>query len=140
MHQAMHKNSRRVNFIGVELAWFDDDFRFGNCDLAATGGIGVEVARGAAIDEVAMKIGLPRLDQRQIGANAALKDMRYTVEFLMLFSLGDERSYAGLGIEAGYACASSSHAFGERALRAEFDFDFTAKILSLKLYILADIT
>jgi hypothetical protein len=53
----------------------DDDLGFGDGDFAAHGGAGVEVARGAAVDEVAVGVGLPGFDEGDVGADAALEDV-----------------------------------------------------------------
>ena len=45
VNEAMDKDAGRVNRVGIELAGLDDDFGFGNGDLAAGGDHGVEIAR-----------------------------------------------------------------------------------------------
>ena len=68
----MNKDSRGVNLVWIELTGLDDFFHFGDRDFAASGGVGIEVARGAAIDQVAMQIGFPRLHDREFGGKASL--------------------------------------------------------------------
>src|SRR3546814_9370771 len=99
----------------------------------------VEVTRGLAEDEVAALVGLPPLDDREVGEDAAFEDIILSVEALHFLALGDERADAGLGIEAGDARTARAAAFGERALRAEFDLELARQILPFDLLILADI-
>src|SRR5690606_20361219 len=49
------------------------------------------------------------------------------------------RADAGPGIEARNARAAGAAAFGERALRTEFDLQFARQILPFELLVLADI-
>ena len=64
MHQPVNVNTRRVNLIWIDFTRLDYDLCFGHGELAAGSHVGIEVARGAVIDEVAMQIGLPGLHQR----------------------------------------------------------------------------
>src|SRR5690606_30464031 len=69
----------------------------------------------------------------------SFEDIILAVEILHFLALRDKRADAGLRIEAGDARAPRAAAFGERALRAEFDFEFAREILPLELLVLADI-
>ena len=42
----------------------------------------------------------------------------------VFFALGDHRAVSGGRIERRDARAAGAHAFGQRALRIQFDFDF----------------
>jgi hypothetical protein len=86
---------------GSRLADRHDLLDLGDADLAAGRGRLVEVARGLAEHEVAALVGLPALDDREVGADAALEDIILAVETLDLLALGDLRADAGLGVEAG---------------------------------------
>src|SRR3546814_2716542 len=66
-------------------------------------------------------------------------DVGLAVELLMLLALGDDRSHAGLCIEARNACPARTAALGERPLGAEFDLELARQILPLELLVLADI-
>jgi len=85
--EPMNKDARCMNLVWIEFARFDHDLRFSHRDLAACGRVGIEVTRGSAIDQVPVQIGLPRLHQRQVGLNAALKNIGMPVEFLVLLAL-----------------------------------------------------
>jgi hypothetical protein len=121
MHEAVYEDTRRVDLIGIEFTGFDNDLRFRYGDFAAGGGGGIEVARRSPIDEVAVRVGLPGFDQREVGLNAALEDVCHSIEVLVFFAFGNQRPYAGARVEAGNARAAGTHAFGERALRRKFN-------------------
>ena len=135
----MNKDARRVNLIRIEFARLDDDLRFRHGDLAAGGCVRVEVARRAAIDKVAVQVGLPGFHQGQIGPDAAFQNVRDSVEILVLFAFGNHGADAGSRVKAGNARAACPHALGERSLRAELHFQFAGKELALELDILAHI-
>src|SRR5690606_25965474 len=104
-----------------------------------SGGGEIEVARGLAEHEVAGFVGLPRLDDAEVGENAALEDVRFAGELLVLLAFGDLGADAGLGVEAGDAGAAGAHALGERALRAELVLELAGEVLALELLVLADV-
>src|SRR6185437_3346858 len=135
----MNEDPGRMDIVRVEFARLDDDFGFGDGELTAGGGVGVEVARGAAVDEIAVEIGLPRFDECHVGAYAALEDVCDAVEIFVLLALCDDGADAGAGIEAWNAGAAGAHALGQCALRAELDFEFTRKKLTLELGIFAHV-
>ena len=138
--EAMDEDAGGVDFVGVEVAGLDDDLGFGDGDLAAGGGEGVEVARGTAVDEVAEGVGLPGFDEGDVDVDAALEDVGVAVEVFVLLAFGDESADAGAGVEAGDAGTTGSHAFGEGALRGEFDFELSGEILPFELGVFTDIT
>src|SRR3546814_3044171 len=72
----------------------DDFLDLGDADLCRGRHRLVEVARGLAEDEVAALVGLPSLDDRQIGEDAAFEDIILSVEVFHFLALGDERSEA----------------------------------------------
>src|SRR5688500_3411541 len=128
-----------MDAVGIEAADRHNLFHLRNADAAGRRHRLVKVAGGLAEDEVAALVGLPALDDAEIGADSALQDVSLAVEFLMLLALGDDGSDPGLGIEAGDPGAAGSAAFGERPLRAEFDLELAGQILPLELLVLADV-
>ena len=54
--------------VGIELARLDQLLDLGDRDAAGGGHHRIEVARGLAVDEVAVGVALPRLDEREVGA------------------------------------------------------------------------
>src|SRR3546814_9795737 len=86
----------------------DDFLDLGDADLCRGRHRLVEVARGLAEDEVAALVGLPPLDDREVGEDAAFEDIILSVEAIHFLALGDERADAGLGVEAGNARAAGA--------------------------------
>src|SRR5689334_18468817 len=119
-NQAVYVDRGQMDAVGVEAADRHDLLHLRHAHLAAGRGRQVEVARGLAEHEVAALIRLPALDDGEIGADAALEDIFLAIELLDLLTLGDLRTDAGLGVEAGDARATRAHALGQRALRTEF--------------------
>jgi len=128
-----------VNLIRIEFAGLDDDLRFGHGDFAAGGGVGIEVVRGASIDKVAVAGRPSGFYQGDVGLNAAFEDVGDSVGILVLFAFGDHGADAGARIEAGNAGAACAHALGERALRAELDFQLAGQKLAFELDVLANV-
>src|SRR3569623_1421841 len=93
----------------------------GDADLARGRHWLVEIACGLAEHEIARLIGLPPLDDRQIGADAAFEDVILTVEAPDFLAFRDLRADPGPGVETGNPRPARAAAFGERALRAELD-------------------
>ena len=88
-------------------------------DLAAHRRRRIEVARRLAEDRIAGLVGFPRLHDGDVGEDALFEDVVLAVEHLHLFTLGDLRAVAGLGVEAGDAVAGGAHALCQRALRTQ---------------------
>src|SRR3546814_11642380 len=109
----------QVDAVGVEAADGDDFLDLGDADLCRGRHRLVEVARGLAEDEVAALVGLPPLDDGEVGEDAAFADIILSVKILHFLALGNEGADAGLRIEARYARSARTAAFGERALRTE---------------------
>ena len=83
-----------MDVVGIDLAGLDQvlDLRHGD----ASGGRHhrVEVARGLAIDEIAFAVGLPGMDDREIGDEAALHHIGLAVELAGFLAFGDQRTDA----------------------------------------------
>jgi hypothetical protein len=71
----------QVDRVGVERAQGNDLLHLDHADLAAGRGGRVEVPGGLAEDEVARRIGLPRLDDGQVGHDPGFEDVGPAVEF-----------------------------------------------------------
>src|SRR3546814_8190265 len=74
-NQALHIDSGEVDRVGVEAADGDDFLDLGDADLCRGRHRLVEVARGLAEDEVAALVGLPPLDEREVGEDAAFEEI-----------------------------------------------------------------
>src|SRR3974390_3139894 len=97
VHDALHKDTGSVNLVGIEFAGFDQNFDLRNRDASAGGRVGIEVARGLAIDEVAVGIALPRFNERDVSADAALKNVGVAVEVAVFLAIGDDGADAAAG-------------------------------------------
>src|SRR6476619_1490255 len=137
--QPVYIDTRQMDAVGIDRADGDDFLDFGNADLARGRGRLVEIACGLAELEVAGLVGAPALDDRQVGADAAFKDVVLPVEVFHFLALRHERADASLGVEARNARATRAHAFRERPLRAKFDLQFARRILPFEFLVLADI-
>ena len=106
---------------------------------AGGGHHGVEVARGAAVDEVALRVAAPGFDEGEVGFEGGLEEVRFAVEVAGLLAVGDDGADAGGGVEGGDACAAGADALGEGALRDEVDFEFAGDDLLLEQLVFADV-
>ena len=79
--------------------------------------IGLKFRARLSIDEIALRIALPCLDDGEVGGEAALHHVKLTVEVADLLTLGDQGADAGLGEEGGDAGAAGADALGQGALR-----------------------
>src|SRR6185437_15287927 len=84
---ALHEDTRRVDLVGLDLAGRDEVLDLNHRHLGRSRHHGVEVARGLAEDEVALAIGLPRVDHREVGEEATFHDIGGAVELARLLSL-----------------------------------------------------
>ena len=81
----------RVDVVGVDLAGLDEILDLGDRDLAGGRHHRVEVARGLAVDEVALGVALPGVDEREVGDEAGLEHVVLAVELADFLALGDDR-------------------------------------------------
>ena len=79
------------------------------------------------------------MDDRQIGAQAALHHIGAAVEDLGGLALGDLGADPGRGEEGRHAGATGADAFGQGALRVELDFQLTGEVLLREGGVFADI-
>ena len=125
--------------VRVELAVGHQLLDLGDAHLARRRRHRVEVARGLAIDEIALVIALPRLDDRQVADDAALHHVGLAVELALFLALGDQGADPGLGEEGRDAGTAGADALGQRPLRVELDLDLAGQVLARELLVLADI-
>src|SRR5258706_4503880 len=100
---------------------------------------GIEVARGLAIDEIAPLIALPRLDEREVGAQRAFHDVLAPVEDALFFVLRDYRAHAGGREEGRNAGATCADALGKRPLRIQLQLQLAREHHLLEQLVLADV-
>src|SRR6267154_1465250 len=139
LENGVNKDARRMNLVRIELAEFNEFLDFGNDVVGGSRHHGIEVARGLAIGEIAPAVTFPRFDEREITAQAAFEDVHAAIEFASFFSLGDHRAIARGRVERGNTGTSGTQAFAQRALRIEFDLQFTAQDQLLEEFILSNV-
>src|SRR4051812_41893844 len=135
----LHENAGRVNLIRVDLAGGHEMLDLGHRDLAGARHHRVEIARRLSVDEIALAVALPGVDEAYVGDEAPLHDVGLAVKLPRLFALGDNGADASLGEEGGDAGAAGADALGERALRREFELELAGEIEVGKSLVLADI-
>src|SRR3546814_5901676 len=52
----------------------------------------IEIARGLAVDEIALVVAAPRLDDGEIGGQPRLENIALAAEDFFLFAFGDDRA------------------------------------------------
>src|SRR5262249_59262869 len=67
VHQALHVDAWRDDVVRIDIAGLHEVLDFGHGDLAGGGHHWIEVARGLAVNEVALGIAHPSMDDREIG-------------------------------------------------------------------------
>ncbi len=136
---ALHVNARRDDVVGIDLARLHQILDLGHRHLAGGRHRRIKVARGLAVDEVALGVAAIGVDDRQIGDEAALHDVALAVEVARVLAFGDLGADAGLGEEGGNAGAAGADALGQRALRVELDLELAGEKLLHEGFVLADI-
>src|SRR5437899_9546475 len=139
LENGVHENAGSMDLVRRELAELDKFFDFGDDIIGSRGHHGIKVARGFAVDEVAPAVTLPRFDESEITAQAALHDDHATVEFAGFFSFGDHGAVARGRVERGNAGAAGAKTFAERALRIEFHLQLAAKNQLLEEFVLSHV-
>src|SRR5262249_59747716 len=108
VHQALHVDAWRDDVVGIDIAGLHEVLDFGHGDLAGGGHHGIEVARGLAIDEGALDVTHPRMNDREIGDKPALHDVVLAVDLALLLALRHLRPGAGAGKERRDAAAAAA--------------------------------
>src|SRR5215467_8560286 len=86
MHQALDVDAWRDDVVGIDIAGLHEVLAFGHGDLAGGGHHGIEVARGLAVDEVALRVTHPSMNDREIGDKPALHDVVLAVDLALPFA------------------------------------------------------
>ena len=87
-----------------------------------------EVARGLVVDQVAVAVGGPALDQGEVGGQPVLQHVVAAVEGALLLALLERRADRGARVEGGDAGAAGADALGQRALRHELELGAPAAV------------
>src|SRR4030088_3457935 len=129
VHNTFHEHARRDDVVGIDLAWLDQILDLGNGDLPGRGHHRIEIARGLAINEIALGISLPGMNDRKVGDQAALHHVALAIDLALLLPCGDQGPGAGRGEEGRDAAPASADTLGQRALRIELDLELAGEIL-----------
>src|SRR5579884_3807593 len=139
MHDALDENAWRMDMVRVDLARLHQMLDFRDRELGGGRHDRVEIAGRLPVDEIALGVALPGVDNGDVGEKAALHQVSLAVELARLLALGDDRADAGPGEKGGNAGAAGADALGERALRIEFELQLAGEILLREQLVLADI-
>src|SRR5215831_19480198 len=123
LQNALHEDPRRDDVIGIDLPGLDEMLDLGDRDLGGGRHHGVEVARRAAVDEVAGAIALPGLDEREVSEQRTLEHVLAAVDGPRLLALSDQRSEPRRREKAADARASGPDPLSECALGDEFHLE-----------------
>ncbi len=123
----------------IDLADLDDLLDLGDGHPPRLGAGDIEVVGGLAQDQVAGLVGLPGLDDRQVGGDALLEDVRVTVVLPDILPLGQPGAVAGAGVEGRDAGAAGPQLLGQRPLRRQLDLELAGQELLLEGGVLADV-
>ena len=99
----------------------------------------IEVSRGLPVDEIAFRVALPSMNQRNVGDKAGLHDIGLVVELADFLALRDYRADARAGKKSRDSGSAGADALGKRPLRVEFEFEFAREIHTCENLVLADI-
>ncbi len=117
--------SGNMDLMRIKLADLDHFFDLGNSNAPGLGAGGVEVVGGVAEDQVAGLVGLPGLDDGQVGDNALFKHIFLAVKGLNRFVLRQHRTKAGAGEKCRDTGAAGPQLFCQGALGGQFQFQLT---------------
>src|SRR3546814_16179853 len=108
---ALHIEAGQVEAVGIEAAGRHDLLDLGDADFGRGRHRLVEIARGLAKDEVPRLVGLPPLDDRKVGKDAAFEATVLPVAGLDLLALGDRGAAPGQnGRTSGWARSAADRA------------------------------
>ena len=139
LEDAVDVDAGGVDGVLVERADRDELLDLGHGDLAGGGHHRIEVPRGLPVDQVALGVALPGLDDGEVGGQAALHHIEFAVELAHLLALGHQGADAGLGEEGGDAGAAGPDALGQGALRVELQLQLARQVELLEQLVLADV-
>src|SRR3546814_80011 len=137
--QPLHEDPGCVHMVGIDRPRGEQFLDFGDRHAARCRHHRIEIARGLAVDEIALVVAAPRLDDGEIGGQPRLENIALAAEDFFLFAFGDDRADARARIEADDARAAGAQPLGERALRIEFELEKAGQILPLEFLLLPDI-
>lgn len=138
-YTSVHVATRQAHRVGIEDAGLDNLLNLDDGDLAGHRDCRVEVARGAAKDQVAQIISLPRLDERNIGHERTPHQIDAAVELARFLAFGDQRADSGAREQGGDAGATRAQPLGQRSLRRELGSELSRQVLALEPFVVAEV-
>ena len=157
LDDALHVDARQVDLVGLEHSVLHDLLHLGHRDLGRLGALRVEVAGGAAEDEVAGLVGFPGLHAGEVSLDRLLEDVLLPVELLHVLGLAvhldlavfrhlqgklpllDDSAVAGGRVESWDARPSCAELLGQSSLWCEDQFELTSIEQLCDLLVLSDI-
>ena len=97
-HHAVDEDARRRHRLGVESARLDDLVDLGDRHPRRSRQDRIEVARAAAVDEVAAAVGARGADEREVGAQRRLEQVAAAVELAHLLAVAAASVPAPVGV------------------------------------------
>src|SRR5690606_15763282 len=128
-----------VDFVRIQLAWLYDLLDFGDCDTPCRRNGRIEVPGGVAIDDVAVPVRFPALDEREIAGDGSFENVVTATEGADFLAFCNRCSVTGRRVERRDARAARANAFRQSALRDELHLELTGEKLPLERGILADV-
>ncbi len=138
-HEPVDEDAGSVDGVGVQFPHLDDLLHFGDADLAAGGGHGVEVAGGLPVDEVAQAVRLPGLHQGEVREDALLQHALPPVEPPGLLPFSHLRAGARGREEGRNASAAGPHALCQGALGHQLHLQLAAEELACEFGVFAHV-
>src|SRR5579871_6608263 len=123
-HNSLHINTGQMNAVRVELAWLYNLFHLDNRDPRRRSHYRIKVPRCLAENQVAPAIGLPCLDQSEIGLQSAFHHILAAVKLAHLFAFRYYGACACRREKSRNTGAASAYALRQRALRIQLQLHF----------------
>jgi hypothetical protein len=139
LKNSLNVDTRRVDFIWVELSHLDQMLDFGNRYFRGRCHHGIKISRSFSIDEIAPFVALPGSDEGKVGLQCPFHHVHAALEFPRLFVLGDDCAVSGRCEERWNAGSAGSDALGKCTLGREFQVDFLFQDHLFEQLILTDI-
>src|SRR5215469_18646525 len=136
---ALYEDAWRVRTAGIERARLDQLFDFRDRDPRCGRHDRVKVAGRLAIEEVALPVGLPGMNDRKIRGEAALHYIGLAIEFAGFLPFRHQRADPRFGEKGRDPGAASADALRQGALRIEFELELAFKVELLEELVFADI-
>src|SRR5262249_43742105 len=85
-HDPLYINAGQVHAVRIELSWLQELFHLDDGHAGSRCHDRIEISRGLAEAQVAPAVGLPGLDQREVGLEGALHDVRLALKLAHLLA------------------------------------------------------